>query len=135
MTHLIPLTIPNVADAGAPRRVRTVQLTTRWTSTSAAIVSAHGESTPPTRMPSSTTRSRTPHPQRLDRRSPVRKFIAVEGFSALHKIAVRCAGAGISWALVPGLSADRLLRLCDPDRSLPVLDHLDIALTGLLDEH
>ena len=62
--------------------------------------------------------------------------MAVEGFSALHKIAVRCAGAGIiSWALVPGPSADRLLRLCDPDRSLPVLDHLDIALTDPLDEH
>ncbi len=43
MTHLIHLTIPKVADAGAPRRIRTAQLTTRETSTSAAMVSADGD--------------------------------------------------------------------------------------------
>ncbi len=136
MTHLIHLTIPKVADAGAPRRIRTAQLTTRETSTSAAMVSADGDidaANANAFIDYTLANAASSSGLIVDLRHV--QFIAVEGFSALHKIAVRCAGAGISWALVPGPSADRLLRLCDPDRSLPVLDHLDIALTGLLDEH
>ncbi len=47
------------------------------------------------------------------------EFIATAGFSALHRINVTCSGAGAYWDLVPGPAVDRLLRICDPDGTLP----------------
>jgi anti-anti-sigma factor len=47
------------------------------------------------------------------------EFFGTAGFSALHTINVRCAGAGVRWAVVPGKAVSRLLRICDPDNALP----------------
>jgi anti-anti-sigma factor len=47
------------------------------------------------------------------------EFVGTAGFSALHRINVVCAGAGAHWAMVPGQAVARLLRICDPDGTLP----------------
>jgi len=47
-------------------------------------------------------------------------FIGTAGFSALHRINVVCSGAQVNWAMVPSPAVSRLLRVCDPDGTLPV---------------
>ena len=59
------------------------------------------------------------------------EFFGVAGFSALHRISVSCAGAGIDWALVPGAAVSRVLRICDPDRLLPAADTVTAVLASL----
>ena len=41
-------------------------------------------------------------------------FFGTAGFSALHTLNVRCAGAGVEWVLVPSNAVSRLMRICDP---------------------
>jgi anti-anti-sigma factor len=48
------------------------------------------------------------------------EFIGTAGFSALHRINVACSGAQVYWAMVPSSAVSRLLRICDPDGTLPV---------------
>ena len=48
------------------------------------------------------------------------EFIGTAGFSALHRINVVCSGAQAYWAMVPSPAVSRLLRICDPDATLPV---------------
>ncbi|MEY8017826.1 STAS domain-containing protein [Mycobacterium servetii] len=48
------------------------------------------------------------------------KFIGTAGFSALHRINVMCSGARTNWAMVPSPAVALLLRVCDPDGTLPV---------------
>ena len=48
------------------------------------------------------------------------KFIGTAGFSALHRINVACSAAQVSWAMAPSPAVARLLRVCDPDGTLPV---------------
>jgi anti-anti-sigma factor len=48
------------------------------------------------------------------------EFIGTAGFSTLHRINVMCSGADAQWAMVPGAALSRLLRICDPDATLPV---------------
>jgi anti-anti-sigma factor len=47
-------------------------------------------------------------------------FIGTAGFSALHRINVVCSGAQAYWAMAPSQAVSRLLRICDPDGTLPV---------------
>jgi anti-anti-sigma factor len=47
-------------------------------------------------------------------------FIGTAGFSALHRINVVCSGEHLSWTMVPSPAVTRLLRVCDPDGTLPV---------------
>ncbi|WP_428342048.1 STAS domain-containing protein [Mycobacterium sp.] len=49
------------------------------------------------------------------------KFFGTAGFSALHLINVKCAGANLRWAVVPSNGVTRLLRICDPDHTLPLI--------------
>ena len=49
-------------------------------------------------------------------------FFGTSGFSTLHTINVRCAGAGVRWAVVPNQVVSRLLQICDPDHALPIYD-------------
>lgn len=51
------------------------------------------------------------------------KFIGTAGFSALHRINVVCSGAQLDWAMAPSPAVARLLRICDPDGTLPVTTH------------
>ncbi|MCV7439517.1 STAS domain-containing protein [Mycobacterium seoulense] len=48
------------------------------------------------------------------------KFIGTAGFSALHRINVMSSGAQADWAMAPSPAVSRLLRICDPDGTLPV---------------
>ena len=48
-------------------------------------------------------------------------FFGTAGFSALHLINVKCAGANLRWAVVPSKGVTRLLRICDPDHNLPLI--------------
>lgn len=50
------------------------------------------------------------------------EFFGTAGFSALHTINVRCAGADVRWAVVPSHAVSRLLRICDPDKTLPIAE-------------
>jgi anti-anti-sigma factor len=50
------------------------------------------------------------------------KFFGTAGFSALHLINVKCAGANLRWAVVPSKGVNRLLRICDPDHALPMIE-------------
>lgn len=47
-------------------------------------------------------------------------FIGTAGFSALHRINVVCSGAQASWSMASSPAVERLLRVCDPDGTLPV---------------
>ncbi|RAV07666.1 anti-sigma factor antagonist [Mycolicibacterium sp. GF69] len=47
-------------------------------------------------------------------------FFGTSGFSALHTLNVRAAGENIDWDMLPSPSVSRLLRICDPDATLPV---------------
>src|SRR5258705_11184976 len=46
-------------------------------------------------------------------------FFATAGFSALQSIALRSSRAAVSWTLVDGPAVSRVLRVCDPERTLP----------------
>jgi anti-anti-sigma factor len=63
------------------------------------------------------------------------KFFGTEGFSALHRVSVRCARGEIGWLVVPSAAVSRLLRLCDPHGSLPTVDTVAAALANLQDQH
>jgi anti-anti-sigma factor len=61
-------------------------------------------------------------------------FFAAEGFSALHRISVHCARVGTGRAIVPGAAASRVLRICDPQGSLPLAGTLVEALGAVADQ-
>jgi anti-anti-sigma factor len=63
------------------------------------------------------------------------EFFGTEGFSALHRVSVRCARTGIGWVVVPGAAVSRLLRICDPHGSLPTVHTVGAALANLQDRH
>jgi anti-anti-sigma factor len=56
------------------------------------------------------------------------EFFGTAGFSALHTINVRCAGADVRWTVVPSKAVSRLLRICDPDNTLPLAETVPDAL-------
>jgi anti-anti-sigma factor len=49
-------------------------------------------------------------------------FFGTEGFSALHRVSVCCARAGIAWAVVPSDAVTRVLRIGDPQGLLPTAE-------------
>jgi anti-anti-sigma factor len=56
------------------------------------------------------------------------EFIGTAGFSALHRINVVCSAAQASWAMATSPAVSRLLRICDPDGTLPVTTRADEPL-------
>ena len=44
---------------------------------------------------------------------------------------VRCAAAGVEWVLVPSSAVSRLLRICNPDSTLPIAATMPTALALL----
>jgi anti-anti-sigma factor len=61
-------------------------------------------------------------------------FFSTAGFSALHTLNVQCVRADIRWVLVPSKAVKRVLRLCDPDSTLPVGADVADALTRVRTE-
>jgi anti-anti-sigma factor len=108
---------------------------TRWTMSSVAIVSAYGDI--------DGTNATTLAEYAVVKAMPCRglvldlsglEFFGTEGFSTLHRVSVRCARAGMGWVVVPGGAVSRLLRICDPDGSLPTVDTVGAALAILQDQ-
>ena len=54
-------------------------------------------------------------------------FFGTEGFSALHRVSVCCAHAGIGWAMVPSEAVSRVLRIGDPQGLLPAASTVEAA--------
>jgi anti-anti-sigma factor len=62
------------------------------------------------------------------------EFFGADGFSALHRVSVRCARTGLGWVVVPGAAVSRLLQLCDPHGSLPAVGTVSAALANLREQ-
>jgi anti-anti-sigma factor len=99
---------------------RTAQFTARW-GASGSVISVDGE------LDAANADQLAAYVQRNVRRSrrvilDLRglEFIGTAGFSALHRINVACSHAQVYWAMVPSPAVARLLRICDPDATLPV---------------
>jgi len=107
---------------------RTAQFTAHW-SASGTVITADGELDAANAdhlaayVQRSVTRSRR---MILDLRGL--EFIGTAGFSALHRINVVCSRAHAHWAMVPSPAVSRLLRICDPDGTLPVTTPLEEPL-------
>jgi anti-anti-sigma factor len=109
---------------------------TRWTMSSVAIVSAYGDID----ATNATTLTDYALVNALRCRGLILglsglEFFGTEGFSALHRVSVRCARAEIGWMMVPGAAVSRVLRICDPHGSLPAVDTIGAALANLQDQH
>jgi anti-anti-sigma factor len=106
--------------------------TTRWLNPSVAVVTVRGE------LDASNAQElvdyalrHTDRTERLALDLSEVEFFGTAGFSALHTLNVRCAGAGVEWVLVPSPAVSRLLRICDPDSALPMATKLPAALGQL----
>jgi anti-anti-sigma factor len=101
---------------------RTARCTAQW-GPSAAVVTAHGE------LDASNAAQMVDYVQRCTIYSKWLildlsglEFFGTAGFSALQMINVRCADARAHWAVVPSRAVSRLLRICDPDKALPMAE-------------
>ena len=105
---------------------------TRWLQPAVAVITAHGE------LDASNAQELVDYAlrdaeriQRLALDLTGVDFFGTAGFSALHTLNVRCAGAGVEWVLVPSTAVSRLLRICDPDSTLPIATTMPAALSML----
>jgi anti-anti-sigma factor len=108
---------------------------TRWLQPNTAVITAHGEIDAANAQELVDYALR--HGDRIHRlvldMSGV-DFFGTSGFSALHTLSVRCAGESIAWASVPSAAVTRLLRICDPDSTLPFYSGVDTALSAVQGE-
>ena len=123
------ITTPRPVDH---RECTTASFATRWLQPSVAVITAHGE------LDASNAQEFVDYAlrdmertQRLALDLSGVDFFATAGFSALHTLNVRCAGAGVEWVLVPSNAVSRLLRICDPDSTLPMAATMPAALSRL----
>lgn len=63
------------------------------------------------------------------------EFCGTAGFSVLHWVRSRCERTGTDWVLVPGPEVVRVLRVCDPDRTLPTASNIVSAVATLTRHH
>lgn len=131
-TSLQSSALPDDAVSCAPGKRQLARLDARWMKSSVAIVSAHGDIDQTNA--GTLTEYSLAHVVRcrgliLDLTRL--EFFGAEGFSALHRISVSCARAGLDWALVPGAAVSLLLRISDPDGWLPAVNTVGAALAGL----
>ena len=61
-------------------------------------------------------------------------FFGTEGFSALHRVSVCCARAGLGWAVVSGEAVSRVLRIVDPQSLLPAASTVEAAMAIVKDQ-
>jgi anti-anti-sigma factor len=127
--------VSNVRDIDPPRPLEpwenhSARFSAQWGSSS-VIITAHGE------LDASNANELADYVQRCAAHADSvivnlsgLDFFGTAGFSALHTINVRCAGADVRWAVVPSKAVSRLLRICDPDHALPVAK----SVPNVLDE-
>jgi len=121
----------DVATVSSHRNGPPVRMACRWPTSSVAVLSAHGEID--ASNAGSLTDYAVAHLMRcrglvLDLRDL--DFFGTEGFSALHRVSVSCARVGTGWAMVPGAAVTRVLRICDPQGSLPTGCTVDAAMAA-----
>jgi anti-anti-sigma factor len=105
---------------------------THWTTSSVAIVSAHGDiDITNARTLTEYSLADLVHCRGLILDLTRLAFFGAAGFSALHRISVSCARAGTDWALVPGAAVSRMLRIRDPDGLLSAAGTVSAALASL----
>jgi anti-anti-sigma factor len=108
----------------------TAYFTTRWLQSSAAVITVHGDLDASNANEFADYALRhSEHSTRLVLDLSGVDFFGTAGFSALHTVNVRCAGADVDWALVPSSGVTRLLRICDPDSALPMASTVQAALS------
>jgi anti-anti-sigma factor len=117
-----------------PWNDHTARLASHRLSSSVAIISAHGHID--ASNADTLTEYTTGHLMHyrgliLDLRSL--HFFGTEGFSALHRVSVCCARAGIGWAIVPGEAVSRVLRIGDPEVLLPAASTVEAATAIIQD--
>ena len=118
-----------------PTDCHTAHFATRWLQPSMAVISAHGELDAANAQQFVDYALRhAPHTDRLVLDLTGVDFFGTAGFSALHTLNVRCAAEKIEWAMAPSPAVSRLMRICDPDSTLPICDSVDAALTAVQGE-
>jgi anti-anti-sigma factor len=114
---------------------QTAHFATRWLQPDTAVVTAHGEIDAANSQEFVDYALRhAAHIRHLVLDMSGVDFFGTAGFSALHTLNVRCAGESIEWASVPSAAVIRLLRICDPDSTLPFFDGVDGALAAVQGE-
>lgn len=58
-------------------------------------------------------------------------FIGTDGFSALQSVSAQCAGARTQLTMVPSPALRTVLRICDPQSRLPLVESLAHALADV----
>jgi anti-anti-sigma factor len=118
-----------------PWECRTTRLTTEWVAKGVAIVTVEGEIDAANADRLSTYALRVAlQSDRLILDLSKLEFFGTDGFSTLHMLNVRCAKAGIRWAMVAGPAVARVLRICDPAGGLLVAGTVDAAVAAVNDE-
>jgi len=124
-----PESLTERADAHA------AHFATRWSQPDIAVITAHGE------IDAANSQELVDYALRHGDRiqhlvldMAGLEFFGTSGFSALHALNVRCAAASITWAAVPSPAVSRLLRICDPDSTLPFFDGVATALSAVKGE-
>ncbi|OBK73306.1 STAS domain-containing protein [Mycobacterium sp. 1274761.0] len=122
-------TISRPADRGDGR---TATFATRWLTSSVAVITADGD------LDACNAQEFVEYALRdADRTERLAldltgvEFFGTAGFSALHTLNVRCAGAGVEWVLVPSRAVSRLMKICDPDSTLPIAATMPAGLARL----
>ncbi|WP_123025531.1 STAS domain-containing protein [Mycolicibacterium stellerae] len=113
----------------------TATFTTRWLEPSVAVITAQGDldaSNAQEFVDYALRGAQRTHRLALDLTGV--DFFGTAGFSALHTLNVRCAGAGVEWVLVPSNAVSRLMRICDPDSTLPIAATMPAGLARLCAE-
>jgi anti-anti-sigma factor len=131
--------LPSMPPVGGflsqPGEGRTIQLASRRLRSSVAVISAQGHID--ASNADTVTAYTVGHLVRcrgliLDLRSL--DFFGTEGFSALHRVSVCCARAGIGWAVVSGEAASRVLQIGDPEGLLPAARTVEAAMAAIQDQ-
>lgn len=119
------------ADATVPSEPwedHTARFSAEW-GPSLVVITAHGElDASNANQLADYVQSCAPHSKSLIVNLSGLEFFGTAGFSALHTINVRCAGADVRWAVVPSKAVSRLLRICDPDNALPLAESVPDSL-------
>jgi anti-anti-sigma factor len=118
-----------------PTDCHTAHFASRWLQPSMAVIAAHGE------LDAANVQQfvdyalrHAAHIDRLVLDLTGVDFFGTAGFSALHTLNVRCAAEKIDWAMAPSTAVTRLMRICDPDSTLPICDDVDAALAAVQGE-
>ncbi|MDV3126922.1 STAS domain-containing protein [Mycobacterium sp. 21AC1] len=109
---------------------QTAHFATRWLEPSTAVVSAHGDlDAANATIFTEYSLTQVKHSTRLVLDLTAVTFFGTACFATLHTLNVACAGEGVSWALAPSKEVSRILRICDPDATLPVCTSVREALS------